>query len=113
MKKVLRSHTKKLTGIRAWQDDLRRLTAAPLVEKGSGESGGGGGVETGNGIAFGQGDAAEGFQVVVPVQVGALVTGCPGVVELVTCVCVYDITASKLSPPLPTKSGHCIFSSQT
>ena len=67
MRKVLRSHTKKLSGIRAWQDDLRRLTAAPFVEKGSGESGGGG-AETGNGIVtFGQGDAAEeGFQVVGP-----------------------------------------------
>ena len=47
MKKVVRSHTKKLTGIRSsWQDHLVRSTAAPLaplVQHGGGGGGGGGG----------------------------------------------------------------------
>ena len=69
MKKVVRANTKKLTGIRSWQDNLRRSAAAPLaamVQNGGG-GGGGGGVAgeaglAGDGRGRG-GDDAEGFQV--------------------------------------------------
>ena len=53
MKKVVRSNTKKLTGIRTWQDNLRETIAAPLVqsvqrrENCGGGSGGGGAGEAG------------------------------------------------------------------
>ena len=53
MKKVVRSNTKKLTGIRTWQDNLRKTIAAPLVqsvqrrENCGGGSGGGGAGEAG------------------------------------------------------------------
>ena len=62
MKKVVRANTKKLTGIRSWQDNLRRSAAAPLaamVQNGGGVAG-----EAGlGGDGRGRGDDAESFQV--------------------------------------------------
>ena len=62
MKKVVRANTKKLTGIRSWQDNLRRSAAAPLaamVQNGGGVAGEAG---LGDGGGRGNGDA-ESFQV--------------------------------------------------
>ena len=62
MKKVVRANTKKLTGIRGWQDNLRRSAAAPLaamVQNGGGVAGEAG---LGDGGRRGEGDA-ESFQV--------------------------------------------------
>ena len=61
MKKVVRANTKKLTGIRSWQDNLRRSAAAPLaamVQNGGGVAG-----EAGLGDGRGRGEDAESFQV--------------------------------------------------
>ena len=63
MKKVVRANTKKLTGIRSWQDNLRRSAAAPLaamVQNGGGVAGEAGLGGDGRGR---QGDDAESFQV--------------------------------------------------
>ena len=63
MKKVVRSHTKKLTGIRSWQSSLMQSAAAPLVqhrrENGGAEAGEAGGGSNGR---FSQGNP-ESFQV--------------------------------------------------
>ena len=61
MKKVVRANTKKLTGIRSWQDNLRRSAAAPLaamVQNGGGVAG-----EAGLDGVGRQGEDAESFQV--------------------------------------------------